>query len=57
MSRKFWGRVGSRTSIQVQVGVTEIFWDNFGVAKRKGLGTAASLECEDESAFERGSEL
>ena len=33
--------VGSRTSIQDQVGVAEKFWDHFGVAKRKGLGTAA----------------
>ena len=33
--------MGSRTSIQDQVGVAEKFWeDHFGVAKRKGLGTA-----------------
>ena len=32
--------MGSRTSIQDQFGVAEIFGDRFGVAKRKGLGTA-----------------
>ena len=35
-----WGRVGSQTYIQNQVAVEENFWDHFGVAKRKGLGTA-----------------
>ena len=33
------GRV-SPTSIQDQVGANENVWDHFGVAKRKGLGTA-----------------
>ena len=39
--KQIWGRVGSQTSIQDQVGVAENLWDHFGVAKRKGLGTAA----------------
>ena len=33
--------MGSRTSIQDQLGVAENVWDHFAVAKRKGLGTAA----------------
>ena len=32
--------LGSRTSIQDQFGVAENISDHFGVAKRKGLGTA-----------------
>ena len=38
--KKILGRVGSRRSIQDQVGVAENnVWDHFGVAKRKWLGT------------------
>ena len=42
--KKSRGRVGSRTFIQDQVGVAETFWDHFGVAKRKVLGTAVLLK-------------
>ena len=35
--------LGSRTSIQNQVGVAENFWYYFGVAKQKGLGTAGLI--------------
>ena len=43
--KESWGRVESRTSIQdIEVGVAENVWNHFGVAKRKGLGTA-DLDC------------
>ena len=41
MLKKSWGRIGLRTSIQDQVGVAQNVWDHFGVAERKGMGTAA----------------
>ena len=39
--RKSWIPGGLRTSTEDQVGVAEIVRDHFGVANRKGLGTAA----------------
>ena len=54
VKKKSCGRVGSRQSVQDEVGIAENFWDHFGVAKRNELGTAGlvrRLSCSRFSTY------